>query len=305
MKVYHSFSELIECQSPIHWAAGFFDGVHLGHQRVILSAHTPGALRGVLTFIPHPLAVVKPQLAPLLLTPHTDQKHRYLQELGIDVLLELPFTKELAAMSAKDFLDTLCKASRVAGISVGDNWHFGKGGSGNADFLRVEAAQRGFRACINDMLVQDRETVCSSAIRAHLKAGNARKATAMLGRPFSVFGPVEHGQKLARQLGFPTANIALPASAALPRPGVYAVSTIIGSATYRGIANLGFRPTIDEKIKIPRLETHLINYSGPDFYGEKIEVFLHDFIRDEQKFESVQELKNQIKTDIASLPNGY
>ena len=305
MKVYHNFSELIECQSPIHWAAGFFDGVHLGHQRVILSADTPGALRGVLTFIPHPLAVVKPQFAPLLLTPHTDQKHRYLQELGVDVLLELPFTKELAAMSAKDFLDTLCKVSRVAGISVGDNWHFGKGGSGNADFLRVEAARRGFRACINDMLVQDRETVCSSAIRAHLKVGNARKATAMLGRPFSVFGPVEHGQKLARQLGFPTANIALPASAALPRPGVYAVSTIIGSATYRGIANLGFRPTIDEKIKIPRLETHLINYSGPDFYGEKIEVFLHDFIRDEQKFESVQELKNQIKTDIASLPNGY
>lgn len=301
MKVYHNFSELFECQSPIHWAAGFFDGVHLGHQRVILSADTPGALRGVLTFMPHPLAVIKPELAPLLLTPHAAQKHRYMEQLGVDVLLELPFTKELASLTANDFLDALCKASQVAGISVGDNWHFGKGGSGNADFLRAEATRRGFRACVNDMLVQGGEIVCSSAIRAHLKAGNVRTATAMLGRPFSVYGLVEHGQKLARQLGFPTANIALPASAALPRPGVYAVSAHLNGTPYKGIANLGYRPTIDEKIKIPRLETHFINYSGPDFYGEKIEVYLHDFIRDEQKFESIQSLKKQIETDIATL----
>lgn len=300
MKVYHKFPELIECKQPIHWAAGFFDGVHEGHKRVILSADTPHALRGVITFVPHPLAVVKPEFAPKLLTPHPQQKHHLLEALGVDVLLELPFTHELAAMPAEQFLDTLCSSCKVAGISVGSNWHFGKSGAGNADFLRAQAALRGFRACVSDMLKAGEEVVCSTRIRSLLQEGKPAAAASMLGRPFSVYGLVEHGQKLARKLGFPTANIALPASAALPRAGVYAVSTTINGCTYRGIANLGMRPTIEESIKIPRLETHLKDYSGPDFYGQHIEVFLHRFIRDEQKFSSIEELKMQIKTDIES-----
>ena len=301
MKVYHKFSELIECQQPIHWAAGFFDGVHEGHKRVILSADTPGALRGVITFAPHPLAVLKPESAPLLLTPHPEQKHRLLEALGVDILLELPFTQELAAMSAEQFLDTLCSSCQVAGISVGSNWHFGKYGAGNADFLRAQAAQRGFRACVSDMLKEGENIVCSTKIRTLLQEGKTDTAARMLGRPFSVYGLVEHGQKLARKLGFPTANIALPSSAALPRAGVYAVSACVNGETYHGIANLGMRPTVEESVKIPRLETHLKDYCGKDFYGKYIEVFLHRFIRDEKKFSSIEELKKQIKSDIESV----
>lgn len=301
MKVLHNFSELIEYQQPIHWAAGFFDGVHKGHQRVILSADTPGALRGVITFTPHPLAVLKPQIAPLLLTPHPAQKHRLFENLGVDILLELPFTHQLAAMTAEQFLDALCNACKVAGISVGSNWHFGKDGAGNADFLRRQASLRGFSARVSNMLTSGENVVCSTRIRTLLQEGKMEETTHMLGRPFSVSGTVEHGQKIARKLGFPTANIALPSAAALPAYGVYAVSAIINGAAYHGIANLGLRPTIDESHKITRLETHLTDYHGDDFYGEHTEVYLHRFIRAEQKFSSVDALKKQIQADIAAL----
>ena len=301
MKTLHSFTQLIDCQQPIHWAAGFFDGVHEGHKRVILSADTPGALRGVLTFSPHPLALLKPEAAPSLLTPYCEQKEALLQALGVDILLELPFTRELAAMPPQEFISTLCSVCKVAGISVGNNWHFGKGGEGNAAFLQAEAAHRGFRACVSDMLLQEGEIVCSSRIRTLLKEGNIERVNRMLGRSFSVFGRVEHGQKLARKLGFPTANIALPASAALPKAGVYGVSASIHGTICRGIANIGLRPTIDEEVKITRLEAHFPEWKNGDFYGEKLEVNLHSFIREERKFDSIESLKKQIESDISAL----
>ena len=301
MNTYHSFTQLKKLVDPVHWAIGFFDGVHEGHRRVISSANTPGSKRGVLTFVPHPMALLRPHSAPLLLTPHAEVKHRLLADLGVDVLLELPFTRELAALSPEDFIEQLCSSCKVAGISVGDNWHFGKGGIGNADFIRKEAAKRGFRACISDMLLMGEDTVCSTRIRALLGDGNMDKTSQMLGRPFSIFGTVEHGQKLARKLGFPTANIALPASAALPCPGVYSISATIKGQLYHGIANVGLRPTIQENIKITRLEAHFTDWNQGDFYGESIEVFLHSFIRKEQKFSSIEALKMQIEEDLSRL----
>ena len=301
MHIYHNFTQLIDIKQPVHWAAGFFDGVHRGHRRVIASAQTEGALRGVVCFTPHPMAVLKPELAPLLLTPTAEKKHRLLEAEGVDILLELPFTHELAAMSPEQFLEALCSASTVAGISVGSNWHFGKGGSGNADFLHTQAALRGFRACINEMLLEGDETVCSSAIRKHLAEGNIVRANELLGRPFSVCGRVEHGQKLARKLGFPTANIALPANAAVPKRGVYAVQTRIRGELHHGIANIGLRPTIDEKIKINRLEAHFTSWKNGEFYGDILDVELLRFIRPETKFESIDALKKQIEIDLNSL----
>lgn len=299
MQILHSFAELNKVPCPVHWAMGFFDGVHLGHKRVIESADTAGALRGVLTFMPHPLAVLRPELAPALLTPSPDAKAELLQALGVDVLLVLPFTTELAALSPHEFLDALCSHCKVTGISVGNNWHFGKGGSGNADFLRAEAARRRFRACVNDMLMLGEDTVCSSRIRTLLAEGNIAVANAMLGRPFTVRGTVEHGQKLARQLGFPTANITLPASAAHPRAGVYAVRCMLDRQPVQGIANIGLRPTICEDYKPTRLEAHFHNWSG-DLYGKELNVELLDFIRPEQRFSGIDALKAQIERDIAS-----
>ena len=298
MQILHSFAELSKVPCPVHWAMGFFDGVHLGHRRVIESADTAGALRGVLTFMPHPLAVLRPELAPALLTPSPDTKAELLQALGVDVLLVLPFTTERAALSPREFLDVLCSHCKVAGISVGSNWHFGKGGSGNADFLRSEAARRGFRACVNDMLMLGKDTVCSSRIRSLLAEGDIPAANAMLGRHFCVRGTVEHGQKLARTLGFPTANITLPASAAHPRAGVYAVRCMLDGQPVQGIANIGLRPTICEDYKPTRLEAHFHNWSG-DLYGKELNVELLDFIRPEQRFSGIDALKAQIERDIA------
>lgn len=301
MKVCEKFSDLLDYQQPIHWAVGMFDGVHLGHKRVILSADSPGALRGVLTFRTHPLAFLNPTHAPLLITPHPQLKYQLFEKLGVDVVLELVFTPELAALSPTQFLDTLCQHCKVAGISVGANWRFGKGGSGNAVFLQHEAQKRGFRAVVSNMLVNGNSTVCSSLIRSLLKEGKMKCAASMLGRPYSIYGPVEHGQHLARKLGFPTANITPSQHSALPKAGVYFVSAQMMSETYYGIANVGTRPSIDESTKIPRLEAHFPHWHHGDFYGQQLEIFLHDFIRPEIKFDSLQQLQYQIQQDLESI----
>lgn len=300
MQIFHSFAELSKIPCPIHWAMGFFDGVHLGHRRVIESASSAGALRGVISFMPHPLALLRPEMAPALLTPDPEYKAELLRDLGVDILLVLPFTVELASMSPQRFIDTLCASCRVVGISVGDNWHFGKGGSGNADFLRKEALRSKFRPCINPMLVMNGETVCSSRIRRLLSQGKMDAVSTLLGRPFCITGTVEHGQKLARRLGTPTANISLPPVAALPLAGVYAVQAHIDGHLRSGIANIGLRPTIEEKVKIARLEAHFPGWEG-DLYGKKLCVQILKFIRSEIKFDSIDKLREQIRRDISAL----
>lgn len=300
MKIISSFDELCTLNRPVHWAMGFFDGVHRGHRRVIQSAETPGALRGVFTFAEHPLALLWPEIQPKLLTPDAEQKAQLLEQLGVEVMLRLPFTREIAALSPVAFLDTLCGACPVAGISVGSNWRFGRDGAGDTELVQEYAARHGIRACVQPLLEQSGETVCSSRIRSSLAAGRLAECEEMLGHPFCICGTVEHGQHLARQLGFPTANITLPPHAALPPFGVYAVTARCGDITLRGMANLGLRPTIDESEKPVRLETHFIGWSG-DLYGSRLEVALNRFIRPELRFDSIESLKKQIALDLSSL----
>ena len=300
MLILHSINELATVSQPVHWAMGFFDGVHCGHRRVIESADTPGALRGVLTFAQHPLAVLAPQRQPKLITPVAEKKRALLAELGVQVLLELPFTPELAATSPFDFLDGLRAACRMAGISVGRNWHFGKGGVGNAAFVETFAAEHGLRACVQDMAELQGERICSSRIRELLQEGNLPLAQEMLGHAFSIAGVVEPGQKLARKLGFPTANMQIHPAAVLPPFGVYEVAASVDGTVVRGIANLGLRPTIDEAQKVLRLETHLLGWQG-DLYGRPLQVELLRFLRPERKFASVAELQAQIAADIQML----
>lgn len=300
MKVLHSTEELATVNQAVHWAMGFFDGVHCGHRRVIESAATSGALRGVLTFTQHPLALLAPQKQPRLITPTPAQKHALLEALGVDVLLELPFTRELAAMAPQDFLDMLRAAGPMAGISVGSNWHFGRGGAGDAAFVEQYATEHGLRACVQTLAEHEGERICSSRIRELLEEGNLPRVEAMLGHAFSIAGVVESGQKLARKLGFPTANIRVHGQAVLPPAGVYEICVTVDGAPRRGIANLGLRPTIQETEKVMRLETHLPGWSG-DLYGHELVVELHRFLRSERRFASVEELRAQIAADIQML----
>lgn len=296
-----SLTELQTLDRPVHWAMGFFDGVHRGHARVIRSADTPGALRGVLTFSRHPLSLLRPECQPQLLTPDADFKAERLAALGVDVLLRLPFTRELAATSPHDFLAELSAAVPLVGISVGANWHFGKGGQGNAHYLEAAAERMGFRACVSDLLTQEGDTICSSRIRELLAAGDLERAGSMLGYPFSIAGTVEHGQHLARNLGFPTANVALPPHAALPPLGVYEVACEHAGQKLHGIANLGLRPTIREQHKVVRLETHFLGGFADDLYGQRLVISLRRFIRPEQPFSGIDALRQQIARDIAAL----
>jgi riboflavin kinase/FMN adenylyltransferase len=188
----------------------------------------------------------------------------------------------------------------VAGISVGRNWHFGKGGVGNAALVEQYAAEHGLRACVQDMAEHEGERICSTRIREVLAAGNLPLAQAMLGHPFSIAGEVEQGQKLARRLGFPTANMRVHPQAVLPPAGVYEVQTLVDGVLCRGIANLGIRPTIDEVQKVVRLETHLLDWQG-NLYGRRMQIELLRFLRPEKRFGSVDELRAQIAADVQML----
>ena len=296
MKVLHTMHELAALNQKVHWALGFFDGVHRGHRRVIESATTPGALRGVLTFAEHPLALLAPDRQPRLITPLPEQKHALLAALGVDVLLEIPFTRELAALEPRAFLDALRLSCSISGISVGRNWRFGRGGAGDAAFVEAYCAEHGLDACVQDMAELQGERICSSRIRELLQAGDLPRAVEMLGHAFTIAGVVEPGQRLARQLGFPTANVTVHPQAVLPPAGVYEVA--VGAC--RGIANLGLRPTIAEEQKVVRLETHLLNWQG-DLYGRFLQVELRRFLRPERRFASVDELRAQIAADVQML----
>ena len=300
MKILHSMDELAALNQKVHWALGFFDGVHRGHSKVIASAATPGALRGVLTFAEHPLALLAPAKQPRLITPVPEQKRALLEALGVDVLLELPFTRELAAMEPRAFLDALRGSCPMAGISVGRNWRFGRGGAGDAAFVESYAAEHGLNACVQDMAVLDGERICSSRIRELLQEGDLSRAEEMLGHAFTIAGVVEPGQKLARRLGFPTANITMHSQAVLPPAGVYEISVQVAGTPCHGIANLGLRPTIEESHKVVRLETHLLNWQG-DLYGCGLQVELRRFLRPERRFASVEELRAQIAADVQML----
>ena len=301
MQIYDSLEQLAELHKPVHWAMGFFDGVHRGHLRVIKAAHSPGALCGVLTFDRHPLALLRPESAPSLLTPDAAYKAWLLESQGgVDVLLRLPFTADLAATSAVDFLKALGRACCVAGISVGANWHFGCGGVGTPDLLRREGLRQNFAVNVQPLAETAGIPVSSSRTRAELAAGRLGMVAQLLGRPFALVGQVQHGQRLARELGFPTANIHVSQDAALPPFGVYRVRCCVDGMPRMGIANLGLRPTIVEQQKIPRLEVHLPGWQG-DLYGQRLVVELLELLRLERAFSSLEELKAQMRRDLAAL----
>lgn len=280
---------------------GVFDGVHLGHRRVVESASAPGALRGVLTFDRHPASLLCPEKSPQLIVPDSRVKERLLASLGVQALLVLPFTRALAAVEATAFLDRLAAACPLAGISVGANWRFGAGRGGDAALLRREARRLGFVVECAPLVEYDGETVCSSAIRRHLAAGAFERAAALLGHPLAMSGVVEEGRKLARHWGFPTANVR-PVSGALPPYGVYAARVRIEGeeGQWGAVANFGLRPTVEhpEAGPEPLLEVHLPDWSGP-LYGRRLEVELEHFLRPERRFESLAALQAQIGADAA------
>lgn len=293
-------SELPRPARGLCFAMGMFDGVHLGHQHVIRSAQldaaTYGARTTVITFDPHPLAVVNPERAPLLLQT-LDQRLRAIASLGADAVLVNQFTPDFAARTGEEFIRQLQReAGPIRSFSVGHGFHFGFKRSGNVPLLRSLGAELGFttNACAPVSIGEER--VSSSLVRQSLRAGDLKRVAELLGRPYSFAGVVQHGDHLGRQFGFPTANLDVR-GLELPPFGVYAARVRLGQRIMPGALNLGLRPTIRSGREL-RFEVHLIDFNE-DLYGQEIEVVFVAKLRDEKKFSGPDALKAQIGKDVA------
>lgn len=279
---------------------GNFDGVHLGHQAVLAQVKQIAAALGlpavVMVFEPQPLELFKPDAAPARLTRFREKYH-WLARLGLDRLLCVNFNADFAGQEPQAFIEQLLLGKLgVRHLIVGDDFCFGKNRAGNFALLQQAAARYGFGLTSTASLKQDDQRVSSTLIRQALEQNDLTQAEQMLGRPFSLMGRVRHGEKVGRQLGFPTANVWLYRNK-LPVRGVYAIEAFTAHGHFHGVANIGARPTL--KGKQEQLEAHFFDFQG-DLYGQQIEVLLRHKLRAERKFASLAELQQQIQLDAAA-----
>ncbi len=280
-------------------ALGNFDGFHLGHQavvgRAVARARAEGRPALVATFDPHPVRHFRPDTPPFRLTT-LDQRERLFAAAGVDAMVVFAFDAALAALSAEAFAERLAARLQVAGVVTGEDFTFGQGKRGDVAMLAALGTAHGFTAETVGAVTLDGETVSSSRIRELLRAGDPRGAARLLTRPFAIEGTVQHGDKLGRTIGYPTANLDM-GKYLRPAYGIYAVTArLTDGRQVQGAANLGIRPTFDPPKEL--LEPYFFDFSG-DLYGQTIEVALIDYIRPEAKFDSLDALTAQMEADCA------
>src|SRR5438045_5128766 len=300
MEIVHSTADLTKLEGPLFVAIGAFDGVHLGHQAVISTsarhAHSQDGTPVVVTFDPHPAKVLRPENAPHLITS-TPHKIALIRSLGVAHLLIIPFDKNFAQTEAEDFVAQLShNAKPLREICVGHEWSFGKNRTGNLALLHKLGGLHQFNVVGIPPVKVNGAVVSSTAIRARIERGDFAGAATMLGRDYTILGTVREGSKLGQQLGFPTANLSAH-SEQFPPNGVYFVEARLGGALYRGVANLGFRPTVSSGKSERLLEVHLFDLDR-EVYGQDMEVRFLRYLRPEKKFESVEALGKQIAADV-------
>lgn len=285
-------------------ALGNFDGFHQGHQAVagaaIEWARAEGRPAIIATFDPHPVRYFVPDAEPFRLTT-LDQRQELFAAAGADAMLVFTFDAALAATTAEDFVTgLLARQLGAAGAVTGADFTFGKGRTGNVGVLAALGATCGLAARAIGPVADGGDVVSSSRIRDALKAGDCGLATQLLTRPFAIRGVVQHGDKVGRTIGFPTANLAM-GTYLRPRYGIYAVTAVIGTGPLRGhvlhgAANIGIRPTFDPPKEL--LEPHFFDFAG-DLYDAEIEVAFHHYLRGEAKFDSLDALTAQMEADCA------
>jgi len=298
MKIFNKIVNLSADFPGITVALGTFDGIHMGHQKVISRAvDLAKQINGtsvVFTFSNHPLSIVAPQRCPLQLVTE-DDKADLLKELGVDVLLTIPFTMDFLQLSALQFIHLIMDNLNPKEIVVGPNYFFGYNRSGTPEFLQQSGIKYGFNVEIQPTVYVNDKIVSSTSIRQMILSGDIDQAAQLLGRPVKVSGTVIHGAKRGRELGYPTINLQFSKQLILPVDGVYAVSLTIKNIHYNGVANIGNNPTFNEIER--RLEVHILDYSG-DLYGQPVTVIFLKHIRGQITFSSSTELKWQICEDI-------
>ncbi len=285
---------------------GNFDGVHLGHRKIIREvkniAKEKNLLPAILTFEPHPVSFLRPDKPRDFRITTLSQKLKIFQQHEINRVILLHFNQQMASLKAEDFIEEiLVKALNVKHLSIGYDFIFGQNREGNFKLLERASKQFGFEINEISALMESDQVCSSSVIRKFIGEGKIAEANKFLGSNFTVCGIVNEGRKLANQLGFPTANLAASPHAVKPKFGVYKTSTFIPhlGGKFSSITNFGVKPTIGGSA-LPLFETHIPNFNQ-NIYGRKIEVELLDFMREEKKFASLEELKNQIRQDLLHI----
>ncbi|GAA0332159.1 bifunctional riboflavin kinase/FAD synthetase [Bacillus carboniphilus] len=280
-------------------AIGFFDGVHLGHQKVIKTAieyaKAHNMKSAVMTFDPHPSVVLGKNVQNVEMITPMQEKIEQIRALGVDYLFVVNFSEAFSKLQPQEFVDQFIIGLNVQHVVAGFDFSYGRFGKGKMDTL-PEFSRGKFTQTTVEKYEKEEIKVSSTAIRSFLKEGRMDKVKEFLGRYYSVKGTVIHGHKRGRQIGFPTANIKLDQDSLKPPVGVYAVQVQVKGQWYIGVCNFGYKPTFDDGPLEPQAEVHIFDFSE-DIYGETIVVRWHKRLRDEKKFPDIDELIRQIKQD--------
>lgn len=298
MEIIHSIANF-SSEEPSFVTIGTFDGIHIGHQKIlkdlIEAAQKNNTKSVLLTFFPHPRMVLQQNVSIELLNT-IEEKSMLLEEMGLDYLIIHPFSREFSRLTALDFVrDILVNQLHTSKLIIGYDHHFGKNREGNIDQLREYSHLFDFE--VEEIPAQDIDdvSVSSTKIRNALHEGRLKTANKFLGYNYMVHGTVVNGKKLGGKIGFPTANIDVKEDYKLiPKTGVYVIQTTVNDQIYKGMLNIGYRPTVDGKHQT--IEAHLFDFNG-DLYGTFLKIEFLYFLREEQKFDSVEHLITQLKKD--------
>ena len=284
---------------PAAVTIGVFDGVHRGHEhlvrRLMDAARRQGLAAVAITFNPHPRSVIRPGTAVTYLSS-LEERVEQLQALGLDAVTVLPFTSELAQLSAQDFLAMLVDELQMKCLVVGPDFALGRNRAGTIGVMRQAGEELGFRVEVTELLAEEGEKVGSSSVRQALSEGDVERVGRLLGRPFSLRGPVVRGDQRGRTLGFPTANIAIGLDRALPAYGVYVTRAYLREAAYESCTNIGIRPTFNVEPR-PTVEAFIMDFDA-DIYGQELRIELLHRLRGELRFEGAEALVDAMHRDI-------
>ena len=302
MRVIAQANELAPGGRNVCVALGMFDGVHLGHQRVLNAtlrqARAQDALSVAITFDRHPNAIVAPARTPPLIYGLA-QRLRVMESLGLDAVLVIRFDHAFSQQSGETFITSLVHGfGRLQSVCIGNNFNFGHQRSGNVNLLRALGTTFDFAVEALPPVLHLGLIVSSTRIRGAVQHGDLEAAGQLLGRPYSLAGEVVHGEELGRKLGFPTANLNV-AGLVVPPPSVYAGRATVAGRTWPAVMNVGYRPTLDRPVPELRAEVHLLAFEG-DLYGRNLEFEVTRKLRGEQKFASLDTLRAQIARDVAA-----
>ncbi len=299
MKILTNISDAAFGEKSIGFTIGNFDGVHSGHKDMLFSIRNVCDQKNyelaVITFIPHPLFILKGIKNYLICT--YDDRRKYLQDMGIDYLVEIPFNIEFSKIEPDKFLDNyIIKSKKIKEFFVGYDFAFGFNRTGDQDFIREFCNEKGIVFNLQEKNEMDNMMISSTNIREFLKKGDINQVNKLLNRKYTISGVSTKGKQQGKKLGFPTINLDYSDDIILPKNGVYVTNLYYNNKKYLSLTNIGIRPTFNDYDRLS-LETHVIDFNY-NTYGEEMTISFDSFLRDEKKFNDSNELFNQIKFDI-------